>query len=196
MIDAVAMSTVRIIEEGMLALQQHGTIPISFRASTRLKVDVALESHGQTLLTEPVAPFSKDYDAFEDERPSRLSKRFDVSHWGLLSAFDEQRRLGGIVVAVLSPGMDMLEGRDDLALLADVRVHPDFRGKGVGRALFTHVSDWARRRGCTELKVETQDINVGACRFYAAMGFSLASVARDAYGPEIDETQLIWRRGL
>jgi GNAT superfamily N-acetyltransferase len=68
-----------------------------------------------------------------------------------------------------------------LAVLWDIRVAPAFRGRGVGRALFEAVETWVGARGCAELKVETQNINVAACRFYAALGCQLRTVRTDAY---------------
>jgi ribosomal protein S18 acetylase RimI-like enzyme len=90
----------------------------------------------------------------------------------------------------------MLEGRDDLAVLWDLRVAPEARGRGVGSALFREVEAWARTRGCRELKVETQNVNVAACRFYAHMGCSLGALNSHAYPEVPDEVQLLWYRSL
>ena len=86
----------------------------------------------------------------------------------------------------------MLEGREDLACLWDLRVHPDYRGKGVGHLLFSQAVEWARQKHCLRLKVETQNINVPACRFYARHGCELRGINRYAYGEALDETQLLW----
>jgi ribosomal protein S18 acetylase RimI-like enzyme len=42
----------------------------------------------------------------------------------------------GAVVVLKTPSLTMLEGRDDLAMLWDIRVSPEARGQGVGTALF------------------------------------------------------------
>jgi hypothetical protein len=44
--------------------------------------------------------------------------------------------------------------------------------------------------------VETQDINVPACRFYAAAGYVLVRVEPQAYPTLPDETRLIWQKQL
>ena len=54
---------------------------------------------GLRFIEEPVAPYVKDYDAYESERPSQWLKRFDLSHWGFLSAFKGEQRIGGAAVA-------------------------------------------------------------------------------------------------
>jgi hypothetical protein len=49
---------------------------------------------------------------------------------------------------------------------------------------------------CRKLKVETQNINVPACRFYASQGCVLAAVNRMAYREPQDEIQLLWYKDL
>ena len=46
------------------------------------------------------------------------------------------------------------------------------------------------------LLVETQDINVPACRLYANTGYTLLSIDRLAYPTLPDEAQLIWHVDL
>ncbi|HXG69285.1 MAG TPA: GNAT family N-acetyltransferase, partial [Gemmatimonadaceae bacterium] len=129
-------------------------------------------------------------------RPADWPGRFDVSNWGFLSARINGKRVGGAVVAFRSPDLDMLEGRDDLAVLWDIRVAPDARGKGIGSALVAATEEWARERGARLLKVETQNINVPACHFYAGHGFVLDSVDPSAYADHPDEIQLLWIKDL
>ena len=90
----------------------------------------------------------------------------------------------------------MLEGRSDLAVLWDIRVAPDARRRGIGAALMAAAERWAEAQGCAELKVETQNINVPACRFYARQGFTLREARRFAYPGLPDEIQLLWYRPI
>jgi GNAT superfamily N-acetyltransferase len=131
--------SIEIIEESSAALVQYEKIPIAFRVETQFLI-VPIDSGlgGLTFIEEPVAPYIKDYDAFENERPSAWSTRFDISRWGILSAFEKTQRLGGAVVAWNTSEIEMLEGRKDLACLWDLRVHPDYRNKGIGRKLFSY----------------------------------------------------------
>ncbi|MGH9942959.1 MAG: GNAT family N-acetyltransferase [Pyrinomonadaceae bacterium] len=108
----------------------------------------------------------------------------------------EGRRVGGAVVAFRTPGLDMLEGHIDLAVLWDIRLSPEARGQRVGSALFRVAEAWARARGCQQLKVETQNINVPACRFYARQGCVLMAVSRSAYPGLLSEIQLMWYKAL
>ncbi len=54
--------------------------------------------------------------------------------------------------------------------LEDLFVLPDYRGRGIGRALLTHVGALAQERGCGRLEWAVLDWNVGAIAFYEGMG--------------------------
>jgi GNAT superfamily N-acetyltransferase len=185
------------VNEGPItALGEYETIPIAFDVSA--VIEVSDQGAGGFVLTERRldAPYLKDYDAIEGEAPTRWPARFDLSNWGLLAARSRGRRVGGAAVAFDTPGLDLLEGRRDLAVLWDIRVSPEARGRGVGRALFAAAEGWARVRGCRELKVETQNVNVAACRFYMRQGCALGAVNRRAYPGLPGEIQLLWYKDL
>ncbi|HEU4595710.1 MAG TPA: GNAT family N-acetyltransferase [Pyrinomonadaceae bacterium] len=187
---------VEVSEEPLTALERYGDISIAFEVCAVLEVAGPGEGLGGFVLTERGvdAPYVKDYDAIEE--PALWAKRFDVSRWGLFAARVDERRVGGAVVAFDTPGLDMLEGRRDLAVLWDIRVSPEARGRGVGSALFRAVELWAVARGCRRLKVETQNVNVPACRFYERQGCVLAEVRRDAYPELPGEIQLLWHKAV
>ena len=171
-------------------LSEYATISIAFEVRSILRAQRG--AHEFVLTEEPVdSPYVKDYDAIAD-RPLDWPARFDTSRWVLFVARAEGRILGGATVAFGTPGLDVLEGRSDLAVLWDIRVAPASRGRGVGRSLFEAAATWAFSHGCRELKVETQNVNVPACRFYAAMGCERRVVRDDAYPQCPGETQLLW----
>lgn len=187
---------IEIREFGTEVLERYGKIPIWFRVESFLCVEEIDNGLGGLLLKEERLdePYIKDYDDYEEEGPIRWAKRFDVSNWGFFLAFDGDEPVGGAVVAYRSPKVDMLEGRTDLAVLWDIRVHPDRRGEGIGTSLFQHAVRWARERNCRQLKIETQNINVQACRFYVSQGCHLGVIHRHAYmDPRVaHETMLLW----
>jgi GNAT superfamily N-acetyltransferase len=190
--------SVEIIEEDVTTLGEYARIPIAFEVSRVLEVTAQGNGSGIFILSERElnTPYVKDYDAFEGEGPTQWAGRFDVSHWGLLAARVEGKRVGGAAVAFNTPGLDMLEGREDLAVLWDIRVSPVARGQGVGSALFHAAELWAKARGCKQLKVETQNINVPACKFYARQGCVLGAVNQFAYPEYPDEIQMFWYKNL
>jgi streptothricin acetyltransferase len=193
-----ALQKYEIREMGEECLYAYAKIPVAFTVKSILRVK-ATEGGlgGLKLVEEKVKPYKKDYDKLELEGAGPLAwpKQFDLSAWGFLMAFDRQRSVGGAAIAVHTPGLHMLEGRSELAVLWDIRVHPKRRGKGIGKLLFKHSLEWARGRGCQQMKIETQNINVDACRFYARMGCELGTIHRRAYhgSPELArEAMLLW----
>ena len=194
----IGVVTVDIREEDMALVSEHGRVPIAFTVSRVLDVTVVDGGLAGIALSERVvdAPYVKDHDAIAGEGPTRWATTFDTSNWGLLAAYREGERVGGAVIAFDTPHLSMLRGRRDLAVLWDLRIHPDERRRGTGRVLIGAVEEWARARRCRHLEIETQNVNVAACRFYAAMGCTLAAIDRFAY-PEIpDEVQLLWHKDL
>ena len=189
---------ISIIEETPEDLPQYEKVSIAFLVETRFCVELLESGLGGIKMTEEIleTPFVKDYDANPDERPSRWAARFDISNWGILSAFDGEQRVGGVAIAWKTPEVLMLEGREDLACLWDLRVSPEYRSKGIGRALFSAALAWARERNCRQFKVETQSINVPACRFYVGQGCEMGAINRYCYPETMSEIQLVWYRNV
>ncbi len=186
----------RIVEETPVVLPDYAKVSIAFEVKTVFRVELIERGLGGVKLTEEVLekPFVKGYD--EHENPFDWSTVFDLSNWGFISAFDGERRVGGAMIAWKTPGVNMLEGRDDLACLWDLRVAPEYRGKGIGQKLFARALDWARQKNCKLFKVETQNINVPACRFYASQGCHLGAFNIHAYPAALNEIQLVWYLNL
>jgi len=189
----VGRSPIETRAEPLSELHRHVAIPNAFETWTILDVHAGAEGF-ELRARRRDQLFRKDYDALED--PLEWPKRFDVSRWTLISAFDGSRRVGGALCAIDTPGVEMLEGRPDLVVLWDLRVAPSVHRQGVGATLFRAVEAWARARHCREVKVETQNTNPTACRFYASQGCRLQEVNRGAYPELPDEIQLIWRKVL
>jgi GNAT superfamily N-acetyltransferase len=180
------------------ALAEYGQISIAFEVDRILEVTLADDGLGGMLLAEVgvADPYLKDYDVVDGEGPTRWARRFDLSNWGLICACRDGARVGGAMLAHSTRGVWMLGGREDVAVLWDMRVAPQQRGAGVGSALFRAAEAWARARGCDWLKIETQNVNVAACRFYRKMGCTLGGVDRFAYPDLPGEVQLLWWKAL
>jgi GNAT superfamily N-acetyltransferase len=179
------------------ALAEYGSIPISFQVREVMDVQTAESSAGFHLTPHSVAqPYVKDYDSGINEGPTGWPLRFDLSPWILVLARSDGEAIGGAAVACRTPALTQLEGRFDLAVLWDLRVRPGVRRRGVGTALFAAAEAWVRESGYQQLKVETQHVNVAACRFYARQGCVLRGVRHGAYADCPDEIQLLWYRDL
>ena len=150
---------------------------------------------GLRLLEEPLEEaYVKSYDDGHS-----WIEDLDVSRWGIFMATDVghgDALGGGATVAVDGPIFPVKPfQREDLAVLWDLRVHPRCRRRGIGSALFRHAAAWARSEGYRQLGIETQNVNVAACRFYARLGCRLGAIHRYGYAgcPKVaHEAMLLW----
>lgn len=189
---------VRVVEDDPASLAEYARIPIGFSVHEFFDEDaLAALLRGHRAVATPLAePYWKDYDAHPDNRPTDWPRRFDLSRWTILAAYADGDRVGGAVVIVDDRQIELLRDGETHALLWDFRVAPAMRGRGVGSALVRRAEETAMRRGARILRVETQQINVAACRFYARLGFRLERVTRGAYPDLPNEMQLLWRNEL
>jgi GNAT superfamily N-acetyltransferase len=185
-----------VVEAPFSRLVEYCAIPIRFEVRSVFWVEG--DDPVSAILTEvPVErPWTKDYDTIEGQQPTRWATRWDLANWGLLAAYVGGREIGVCVLAHNTGGIELLEERSDVVAVWDIRVHPDYRRNGIGDRLFGAAVHWARSRQCHKLKVETQNINVPACRFYMRQGCRLSSINRRAYDALPDEIQLIWSLAL
>ncbi len=154
-------------------------------------------SRGSLPMPMPVSvPYRKNYDSYVGCHPTQWSARFNTSAWTIVSAHIDSARVGGAALVMDDPEIQLLSGRPRTALLWDLRVAPDARRSGVGRALLRATETLARGKGMQALLVETQNVNVPACTFYRQNGFLLERANVEAYPGLADEVQLLWVKQL
>jgi Acetyltransferases len=189
---------VQLGEEPIGGVATLAGVPIAFTVDRILDVTAVHAQSGQPVLRERrlSAPYVKDYDALPGEGPASWARRFAGPRWKLIVARIGDRWVGGAVIARHTAALDLLEGRSDLAVLWDIRVALDLRGSGIGSALFRSAEAQAAACGCRQLKIETQNINVPACRFYARHRCVLGEVNPLAYPALPGEVQLLWYKDL
>jgi GNAT superfamily N-acetyltransferase len=179
-------------------LYEYDRVPQRVEVKTILQVELVDNGLSGMLLREtPVEkPYIKDYDSY-GELPSDMPKKFDVRNWGFFLAMAGPIQIGAATVAYDTTGVFMLEARRDLSVLWDIRVCPEYRGVGI--PLFRYAAEWSRKRGCRQMKVEMQNVNVPACRFYQRMGCQLGEIRRFGYAavPAVaHEVMLNWYYSL
>lgn len=181
-----------ISQQDQSSLNTYCDIPISFDVHATFALDTA-NLQGITLRERTVfRPYIKDIDGGDPARAAQWGKIWDMSNWAIFSASILGKRVGAAIVAHKTPTLDMLERRNDLALLWDLRIHPDFRRSGIGATLFDAAKTWARDHACTQLKIETQNTNVPANKFYQGRGCELGGLNWQAYGAASTEIQMLW----
>lgn len=80
------------------------------------------------------------------------------------------------------------------ALIEDIGIAKDWRQKGIGTALLEKAVEWAKQNNFAGLMLETQDVNVSACRFYAKNKFVIGAVDNMLYStfPTANEKAIFW----
>jgi ribosomal protein S18 acetylase RimI-like enzyme len=63
----------------------------------------------------------------------------------------------------------------------DLAVLPQYRGRGIGRALLGECERRAVRKGCCKLTLEVQDNNARARALYESFGFEELAIANSAF---------------
>ncbi len=182
-----------IRQESFAEAHRYMEVPSAFVADTVL--DVRERPAGLQLCERPLAkPFRKDYDAIND--PTQWRSQFDVSHWAVFAAYRGSRRS-----AVPSPPSTLPVSTcwKAAAIWPFYGICESCRTPvvaEVGALLFDAVEVWGALHRCRELKIETQNTNVAACRFYASRGCTLQQANRGVY-PELPlEIQLIWTKTI
>ncbi|MEY8382701.1 GNAT family N-acetyltransferase [Christensenellaceae bacterium 44-20] len=189
------MSGIIVRQADASCLETYDKIPMIVSVDRILKLETPRNGLGGMRLKEEDAlrPYRKDFGRYE--QITRLPQRFCLDNWAFFLAYDGRRPVGGAIVAARTPGVHMLEGRDDLCVLWDIRVAEECRGQGIGSRLFEQAAQWGRAQGMRQMKIESQNNNVRAAHFYAGKGAVLGAMNTHAYQgePEVaEEIQLIW----
>lgn len=186
------MITYKEIDESYL--EEYDRIPMLIYVKSIFKVEKIENGLGGILLKEiPVSEYVKDLGVYE--KAAKYSQEFDISNWAFFMAFDNELPIAAVTVASKSNNVNMLDGRDDMSVLWDIRVNERYKQQGVGTKLFSLAVEWSRLNGLKQMKIECQNNNVQACKFYHKHGAVLGKLDQYAYYKDINirnEVQLIW----
>jgi len=191
-------SDISIVEVKPTQLQEYASISIAYEYDKILQVHTVDNGLGGFTMKEVMLSSfrRKNYDEHQGNTPLDWSLRFDISKWGILLAMHRSAPVGGAAIAFGDLNIRLLDDRNDIAVLWDIRIDPEFRKKGIGSRLLSYSEAWAKTQGAKLLKIETQNINLEACRFYSRKGYSLEAINRMAYEDLPDEVQLLWYKWL
>ncbi len=106
----------------------------------------------------------------------KIARRGPLVHWLYGDAFgasgfvwvEGERVVGNLSVRQAYPAWS--QG----ILIGNVVVHPDYRGRSIGRALMEAALSWARSRNCRWVGLEVRADNAAARALYEHLGFSAA----------------------
>lgn len=186
----------KIIELNIEDMKKYARIPITFEVNSIFELALIERGLGGVSFIEQKLekPYIKEYDDY-GSGPLGWHKKFNTKNWGFFAAVnDKDEYIGGATIAFNTDNVNMLEGKKDISVLWDLRVHPDYRRQRIGKALFRAAVEWSTEKNCRQMKIETQNINADACRFYAAQGCLLGGINKHIYREESceNEVMLLW----
>ncbi len=135
-------------------------------------------AYGEELLDKP-------YDKCYDEEPVRADEYLGHPGRAVYLAFQ-----GDICIGLVR----LRRNWNGLALIEDLAVVARARRTGAGTALMDAARAWAGSQGLSGLMLETQDVNLAACRFYRKHGFVIGGVDVCLYAatPAAGERAVFW----
>ncbi|MFD3258101.1 GNAT family N-acetyltransferase [Paenibacillus lentus] len=80
------------------------------------------------------------------------------------------------------------------AFIEEITVAINWRQRGIGTELLMKAIKWAKQNNLVGLMLETQDVNLSACRFYAKNNFVIGAVDNMLYTnfSTANEKAIIW----
>ncbi|MDD4777873.1 MAG: GNAT family N-acetyltransferase [Fermentimonas sp.] len=103
----------------------------------------------------------EEYPSFEE-----LNKVIESDNVHLCVAFDDQEKVIGTITVILVRIPTGLK-----ALIEDVIVDKEARGKGVGTALIWHAMQIARDKGAVKIDLTSHPRRIAANKLYQKLGF-------------------------
>jgi len=174
---------------------QYDLVPMRVNVTSHYEIEkINRGLDGFRIVEKPVEPYIRDFCVGDDASVTRW-ERWDLSNWAFFMAFDDKRPVGGATVASRTEEINMLSGRDDLAVLWDLRVDEAYKRQGIGQELFDMAVNWSREQGLAQMKIECQNNNVPAVKFYHKQGAVLSEIDEYAYYNEPEyrhEVMFIW----
>ena len=67
-----------------------------------------------------------------------------------------------------------------------VGVVPEYRGKGIAKALMALITNWAKEQGTTAMMLEVKIDNLQAISLYESLGYSTLNIRKDYFGAGLD----------
>lgn len=137
--------------------------------ANQLRIESASEAHIPLLLT-----FIKELAAYENllDDVSVTEERLRQTLFGNNSRAHAVIAYSGVLpvaFAIYFFNLSTFEGRPGL-YIEDIFVRPNFRRTGVGRKLFSFLSQKAREQGCCRIELSVLNWNEQAIQFYKKLG--------------------------
>lgn len=134
------------------------------------------------------------FELLETSIDPPLYKSFQEFEGNLADVEDKLRCAQGGYIALANEeaaGVILLnEEERAVARIENIIVSRHFRRYGIGSLLLRCAADWARKRGCWAIVLETQSVNYPAIQFYLRNGLDVWSINQNFYPPGPDEHEV------
>lgn len=77
--------------------------------------------------------------------------------------------------------------------ITNIAVHPDFRGKGLGRYLVVEMLKAGEAKGCEKFTLEVRPANKEAVQLYESLGFKGVGVRPKYYQDTGEDALIMWK---
>lgn len=84
----------------------------------------------------------------------------------------------------------------DEAHVTNIAVHPDYRGRGLGRLLLKELIERAKCRGATKMTLEVRKSNTVAQNLYYSFGFEARGIRKGYYSDTNEDAIIMWKDDL
>jgi streptothricin acetyltransferase len=152
----------------------------SFFTNSRFVLSAENDAIDYTIVNIP--PYQKHYPQVEADYAAYV----DNPDKTIFLAYIDQQVAGQIIVS---------RHWNQYGYIEDLAVDTCFRRRGIGQSLLQQAIRWARDRHLPGVMLETQNINVAACRLYERCGFRLGGFDRCLYqgmDTGTEEVALFW----
>ena len=80
------------------------------------------------------------------------------------------------------------------AHITNLAVHPEYRGKGIGRLLLKGMIDYGLSNGIQSFTLEVRESNKAAIGLYSKLGFKKAGSRKGYYSDTKEDAVIMWLR--
>ena len=120
----------------------------------------------------------KDLFPYSPWSASQYKEEFSSPTRHFVVALNEQQSIIGYA-GVFAPGQAEAD-------ILTVGVVPEYRGKGIAKALMALLTDWANAPGSTAMMLEVKTDNHEAIGLYESLGYLKLNVRKDYFGADLD----------
>lgn len=80
--------------------------------------------------------------------------------------------------------------------ITNIAVHPDYRGKGIGKKLMESLISSLKEENCIAITLEVRESNEVAKNLYKSFGFLSEGIRKNFYEDNKEDANIMWLRNI